>query len=268
MLVKPNLNSAHQAPGSTHNDMLTTTVQWLKQGGCGQITVGDRSGMDNTRRVMDKKGLWSMADELGFKLVAFDELNAGGWKHIDFEGSSWPSGFAVARPVWDADGIVSLCCLKTHRFGGDFTMSLKNSVGMVADRVPGEGVAYMTQLHNSTDQRRMIAEVNTAYKPDLIILDGVEAFTAGGPESGTVTHPGVILAGTDRIAIDAVGVAILRHFGTTSAVQNGLIFEQTQIKHAVSLRLGVSGPDKIDLITDDPESEDFAETLRKILLQG
>ena len=113
----------------------------------------------------------------------------------------------------------------------------------------------------------MIAELNTAYAPDLVILDALDAFIDGGPESGTLVHPGLILAGTDRVAIDAVGVAILRYFGTTPEVQRGPIFAQAQLERAVSLGLGVDHPNKIDLITDGPDSDDFAETLRSILLQ-
>jgi len=267
VLVKPNLNSSHAAPGSTHNDVLTTTIKWLEQNGTEHITVGDRSGMEMTRRVMDKKGLPAMGDELGFDLIAFDELEVEDWEHIEFEDSDWPSGIALARPVLEAEGIVSLCCLKTHRFGGHFTISLKNSVGMVASHVPGEGVEYMEQLHNSAAQRRMIAEINAAYKPDLVIVEAVDAFIYGGPESGTLAHPGLILAGADRVAIDAVGVAILRYFGTTNVVQRGPIFKQAQIERAVSLGLGIDHPNKIDLITDDAASDGFAETLRPILLQ-
>ena len=268
MLVKPNLNSSHEAPGSTHNEILFATIRWLMQNGIEQITVGDRSGMEDTRRVMEKKGLQAIADSLEFDLIAFNELDADGWEHFQFEGSHWPSGFAIARPVLEADGIVSLCCLKTHRYGGQFTLSLKNSVGMVAYQVPGEGVEFMTQLHSSPDQRRMIAEINTAYQPDLIVLDAVDAFTHGGPDTGTLAHPGLILAGTDRVAIDAVGVALLRSLGTTHVVQQGKIFEQEQIKRAVSLGLGVDQPQKIDLITDDQESESFAQSLSAILLEG
>jgi uncharacterized protein (DUF362 family) len=268
VLVKPNLNSSHDTPGSTHNEVLFAAVRWLMENGSDHITVGDRSGMDNTRRVMEKKGLPAIADSLHFDLIAFDELEVDRWEHVQFEGSHWPSGFAVARPVLEADSIVSLCCLKTHRYGGHFTMSLKNAVGMVAYQVAGEGVEYMTQLHNSPDQRQMIAEINTVYKPDLIILDAFTAFTHGGPETGTLAHLGLVLVGTDRVAIDAVGVALLRSLGTTAVVQQGKIFEQAQIKRAVALGLGVDQPQKIDLITDDPESERAASTIRTFLLEG
>jgi uncharacterized protein (DUF362 family) len=74
--------------------------------------------------------------------------------------------------------------------------------------------------------------------------------------------------GTDRVAIDAVGVAILRHFGTTSQVSAGSIFEQEQIARAVELGLGVQKPEDIELITDDPESKAYAEAITEVLLSG
>jgi uncharacterized protein (DUF362 family) len=67
------------------------------------------------------------------------------------------------------------------------------------------------------------------------------------------------------VAIDAIGVAILRHFGTTSAVSRGAIFQQEQIARAVELGLGVEGPDKIELVTDDPDSAAYAAQIWEIL---
>ncbi len=114
----------------------------------------------------------------------------------------------------------------------------------------------------------MIAEINAAYRPDLILLDGVEAFVKGGPAKGTQVAADVILAGTDRVAVDAVGVALLRHLGTTRQVSQGPIFEQQQIARAVELGLGVSGPAQIELLTGDAESEAYAIQIREILARG
>jgi uncharacterized protein (DUF362 family) len=144
-------------------------------------------------------------------------------------------------------------------------MSLKNSVGMVAKQVLGEGYNYMNELHASPDQRIMIAEINSAYQPALVVLDGVEAFVSGGPDRGKLVQPGVVLAGSDRVAIDATGVAILRSFGTTPEVANGAIFQLEQIARAVELGLGVSSPDKIELVTDDKDSKAFATEILDIL---
>lgn len=268
IFLKPNFNSADPAPGSTHNDVLATLIRSLNEKGAGRISVGDRSGMGDTREVMRRKAIFNMAEELDFETVVFDDLKAEDWQMMSVENGHWQRGFAIPKPVLAADGIIQTCCLKTHRYGGHFTMSLKNSVGLAAKYVPGDSYNYMNELHSSPYQRHMIAEINTAYTPDLVVMDGMEAFVDGGPASGKTVTPQVILAGTDRIAIDAVGVAILRYFGTTPAVSKGTIFEQEQIARAVELGLGVDSPDKIDLITDDGESKEFAKRIREILTQG
>lgn len=266
--IKPNFNSADAFPGSTHNDTLRALVQTLQLNGAARVVVGDRSGMGDTRAVMEQKGIFRMAKELDFETVVFDELGADDWVMMPVKGGHWAKGFAIARPALEADGIIQTCCLKTHRYGGDFTLSLKNSVGLAAKWIPGESYNYMTELHNSPDQRRMIAEINLAYQPDLILLDGIQAFVDGGPDKGTLVDSQVILAGYDRIAIDAVGVAILRLFGTTPAVSNGPIFQQDQIARAVELELGIKGPEEIQLITGDPESAAYAQSINQILLNS
>jgi uncharacterized protein (DUF362 family) len=88
----------------------------------------------------------------------------------------------------------------------------------------------------------------------------------GGPARGEHVSPEVVLAGTDRVAIDAVGVALLRYFGTTADVTHGPIFQQEQIARAVELGLGVDSPHKIELITEDADSAAYAEQIREILV--
>jgi uncharacterized protein (DUF362 family) len=206
-----------------------------------------------------------MADELGFETVVFDDLSEEDWVGIPSDGSHWSRGYAFARPILEADRIVQACCLKTHRYGGHFTLSLKNSVGMVAKRVPGEDYNYMNELHGSSHQRRMIAEINTAYQSDLVVLDGVEAFVTGGPANGKLVNSNVVLAGTDRVAIDALGVAILRYYGTTPEVAGGAVFDLEQIARAVELDLGARGPEEIEVVTGDPASAAYAEEILQLI---
>ena len=161
--------------------------------------------------------------------------------------------------------MVNTCCLKTHRFGGDFTLSLKNAVGLVAKFVPGDPHNYMGDLHSSPHQRLMIAEINQAYSPALVLLDGVEAFVDGGPESGRKVRPGVILAGSDRVAVDVVAVALLRSLGTTEAVARGPLWQQEQIRRAVELGLGAASADRIEIVTADAAGRAMADDLRRIM---
>jgi len=263
--LKPNFNSADPAPGSTHNDTLRTLIQTLQEMGARQITLAERSGPgDTTRQVMEKKDIFKLAEELGFNVICLDELDPDGWVHLHPGDSHWENGFHFPRVYLEAESIVQTCCLKTHAYGGHFTLSLKNSVGMV----PRTGYPYMDELHSSPYQRQMIAEINTAYSPNLVVLDGVEAFVDGGPAVGTRVPAGVVLAGNDRVAIDAVSVAILRLLGTTREVSQGPIFKQDQIARAAELGLGITSPGQIQLVTDDTESEDFARKVSDILREG
>jgi uncharacterized protein (DUF362 family) len=268
LFIKPNFNSSDATPGSTHQDTLVTIVKKLKAMGAGPLTIGDRSGMGNTREVMEAKQAFKMGSEFDAKVVVFDELHDDDWEHIKPSDSHWQQGFALPRVVRNASGIVQTCCLKTHRYGGHFTLSLKNSVGLAAKYVPGQSYNYMKELHSSPHQRHMIAEINSAYHPDLIVLDGIQAFANGGPDTGKLVDTKVILAGTDRIAVDAVGVALLRYFGTTPEVTRGAIFEQEQIARAVELKLGVSSPKQIELVTGDRESAEYAKRIRTVLDGG
>lgn len=267
VLLKPNFNSADPTPGSTHNDVLRSLVEWLWENGASSITVADRSGMGDTRRVMREKGVLDMAGELDFEPVVLDELGRRDWEFVRPDESHWRDGFFVARPCLEADVVVQTCCLKTHRFGGHFSLSLKNSVGLVAKTLPGDGYDFMNELHSSAHQRRMIAEINTAYTPSLIVLDGVEAFVNGGPDRGKQVATHLILAASDRVALDAVGATLLRMVGTTPEVSRGKVFDLEQIVRAVELGLGAATPEAIEILTGDPESQARAGQIREALLQ-
>jgi uncharacterized protein (DUF362 family) len=264
VLLKPNFNSADEAPGSTHSDVLRAMVYQLQEMGARGITVADRSGMGDTRSVLEQKGVMHMAAEYGFDTLIFDELEDEDWVISHSSDHYWSKGFAVPRQLLDSECVVQTCNLKTHRYGGHFTLSLKNSVGFAAKTI-GNGYDYMRELHNSPYQRSMIADINTAYTPDLIVMDGVEAFVNGGPAKGKKVQSNVVLAATDRVALDAVGVAILRMFGTTKEVSLGKVFEQEQIARAVDLGLGVDGPEKIQFLAADAESQAFANEIGQML---
>ncbi|MEK6718530.1 MAG: DUF362 domain-containing protein, partial [candidate division NC10 bacterium] len=212
--------------------------------------------------------VFAQAKRMGYQAVVLDEIPMEGWTEERLPGSHWSRGVLFPKLFQKADLLVQTCCLKTHRYGGHFTLSLKNSVGMVAKYSPRDSYNYMGELHGSTYQRQMIAEINQVYRPAMVVMDGLQAFTDGGPESGTLVSSQMMVFGTDRVAVDAVGVAILRMHGGNATISRGRIFEQEQIARAVQLGLGARGPEQIDLVTDDPESKHLAERVRQILTQG
>lgn len=262
VLLKPNFNTSDPTPGSTHNDVLRELLQMIKDMGAKKLFIGDRSGPEPTAQVLQKKGIHQLAREFAAQVLDLDEMGGKGYVLIDPPGSHWKKGFLVARAVAEAECVISTCCLKTHQYGGIFTMSLKNSVGIV----PRKNHPFMKELHSSPNQRKMIAEINYAYSPSLIVIDGLEAFVDGGPMTGTKKTANVFLAGTDRIAIDAVAVAILKDLGSTKEIMEKKVFEQEQIARAVELKLGIDSLAAIEIITGDQESELYARKIKQILI--
>lgn len=265
VLIKPNFNTADITPGSTHNDTLVALVEEVWGMGAKSISLGERS-YPPTREVMEKKGILPILDKLNVNVIDFDDLDKKDWVLFKPKKSHWPNGFRIARPILDAECLISTCCLKTHQFGGIFTLSLKLHVGVVP--TSRHGYDYMRELHSSPHQRRMIAEINEPFKPALVILDGIDAFVDEGPMTGKLAKGEVFLASTDRVAIDAVGVAILKFLGSNESIMKPKIFEQEQIARAVELGLGASSPSEIDLIPADEKSQIYRDQVLEILKKG
>src|SRR6185312_13733895 len=106
LFIKPNFNSADATPGSTSVDTLAAIVKKLKAMGAGPLTIGDRSGMGNTREVMEQKHAFTLGKELSAKVVVFDDLSANDWEPLKHSDSHWQQGFAVPRLLRQAGGIV------------------------------------------------------------------------------------------------------------------------------------------------------------------
>jgi uncharacterized protein (DUF362 family) len=265
VLIKPNFNTADPTPGSSHNDTLTTLAEVLWEMGAKSISMGER-GFRPTREVMEQKGILPLMEKLNVKVIDFDQLNGRDWILCQPKESHWADGFRVARPILESECLVCTCCLKTHRPLGVFTMALKLAVGVVP--TTRHGFNYMRELHGSPNGRKMIAEINQPFKPALVVLDGVDAFVDGGPGTGTLGKGRAFLASTDRVAIDAVGVAILKHLGSNEKIMKPKIFDQEQIARAVELGLGASSPEAIQLVAADDKTREYRNGIEGILRQG
>jgi uncharacterized protein (DUF362 family) len=265
VLIKPNFNTADDTPGSTHNDTLAALIEEVWQMGAKSVRLGERS-YPLTREVIAQKGVVPLLEKLQVDIVDFDDLAEKDWVKVDAEGSHWRDGFRVARPILESECLVTTCCLKTHQFGGVFTLSLKNHVGVVP--TTRHGYNYMSELHSSPHQRKLIAEINAPFKPDLVVLDGIEAFVDGGPAHGKRARGSVFLASGDRVAIDAVGVAILKSLGSNNDIMNTKIFDQEQIARAADLGLGAASAADIDLIAADDASREYRDRVSEILNKG
>jgi len=233
--------------------------------GAKTVSLGERS-YPPTRSVMEQKGLLPLLSKLDVQVIDFDALEAKDWVRVDAKGSHWKDGFRVARPILEAECLVSTCCLKTHQYGGVFTMALKLHVGVVP--TSRHGFDYMRELHSSPHQCKLIAEINAPFRTHLVVLDGIDALVDGGPMDGKRARGNVFLASADRVAIDAVGLAVLKHLGSNERIMQTKIFEQEQIARAVELGIGAGSPAGIDLAAANDASREYRDAVAAVLAQG
>ncbi len=226
------------------------------------MTIAESAGPPPTKQVMEAKGIPDLARDLRASVVNFEDLQESDWVPIGPTASHWSNGVFIPRLVADSPLTVTTCCLKTHGAGGIFSMSLKLAVGLTPKRIRRE-------MHGDKEHmRRRIAEINLAYKPAFIVMDGVEAFVDGGPSKGKLVAGNVFIGGTDRVAVDAVGLAVLKELGSNAAIMDRKIFEQEQIRRAVELGLGIAGSEQIELVTGDAASRAYAEKIKARLALG
>jgi uncharacterized protein (DUF362 family) len=265
VLIKPNFNTADRVPGSTDNDTLVALIEEIWNMGAKTIRLGERS-FPPTREVMEQKGVIPLLEKLDVELVDFDDLDKKDWVEIKPKDSHWENGFRIARPILEAECLICTCCLKTHQYGGVFTLSLKLHVGVVP--TGRHGFKYMSELHGSPHQRKMIAEINEPFKPALIVLDGIDAFVDAGPAVGKRAKGNLFLASTDRVALDAVGVAVLKSLGSNDQIMGPKIFDQEQIARAAEIGLGATSPSEIELLAADDQSREYRDRIQDILNKG
>jgi uncharacterized protein (DUF362 family) len=201
-----------------------------------------------------------LCDKYAADFLDLETLTPEAWITVDRPDLHWPGGFEIPKAVAEADAVVATCCLKTHGVGGVYSNALKLGVGLV----PKD----FEKLHSSPDMRKMIAEINLAYSPEFVLSDAVEVFVDGGPMEGERRRADLMLISRDRIALDAVGLAILKSLGSNHAIMDTPIFAQEQIARAVELGLGVTSPEQIEIVTDDEASVAAASRIRDILLKG
>jgi uncharacterized protein (DUF362 family) len=236
VLLKPNFNSADAPPASSDPEFLKVIVELLFEHGAGKVVVGESSWQGlSTRKAMEQTGTLAVLKGTGAEIAFFDEekyvkVNVGGeyLKHV-----------SLAERAMQADKIIYSCCMKTH-FRADFSLSLKLAFGFTKK---SERMAF----HISHLKEKLV-DLNLVVHPDLIIMDGRKCFITGGPFSGKVRNPNVILASGDCVAMDVESIKVIASF-EGSKLKNDP-WSYTQIRRATALGFGVKSEDKYLVVAD------------------
>lgn len=253
VLLKVNTNSGDPYPYSTNPELIEYLGGQLRDRGA-KVVVGDRSfwGDGDTAGNLRRNGIAAAAAKISARLVPFEDDGVR-WVKIDRALPNWRGDIHLPRVAVEADHIINLPCVKTH-FITNCTLSLKNVLGLVKAgdrRRPGN-----LDTHTQAAIYKQIAQINQAIRPRLNILDGYRALITGGPTPGsgarpTFATPRLIVASTDRIATDAVGIALLRAASPKSErVTQMKTWRNPMITAAVDAGLGIRSSS--DLVVAGP----------------
>ncbi|MGH7165599.1 MAG: DUF362 domain-containing protein [Nitrospiraceae bacterium] len=264
VLIKPNVVNDRPPPSTTSPAVVAAVVRAVRDAGAADVRVADSSGMIRfpTSENLIATGVRQAAESAGADVLALEDQP---WVRVEPAGAKALPRYYISKPVYEADVFISLPVVKTHRFA-HYSCSLKNLVGITHPR-------YRPSLSFlSGDWHERIAELNLACHPHLTIADGTTVMIAGGPTSGTPARADLLLLSGDRVALDAVAVALVRSFGAWPQLMERGVWEQRQIRRAVELKLGVSGPDQIELVArsvtgSDPDFDKLVDAIRRDLAQ-
>lgn len=206
VLLKPNFNTADPYPASSDPKFLKAVIELVNEQNPKKVILGDSCTFRlKTRKVIEQIDLCECEDiDPPPEIVSFSE---GKWIEKQIPEGKFLKSVSVPEILDQVDKLILLPCLKTHAWA-QFTGSLKLAVGFMkpVERLP---------LHMGHLQEK-IAELNKVIDPDLIVMDARKCFINGGPESGDLEEPDLILAATSRVAIDIEGVKIIQSFDGNS----------------------------------------------------
>jgi uncharacterized protein (DUF362 family) len=221
-------------------------AELVKASGAAEVVVADGSGIIRlpTSANLTSTGIRAAAEAAGARVLALeDEL----WVRLEPPDAKALKQFYFSRPVYEADMVINMPVIKTHRFA-EFSCSLKNFVGAVHPRYR-PSVTFWTG-----DWHERIAELNLAVHPALTIADGTITMIEGGPTSGTPMQTDLLICSGDRVAVDLVAIALLRSFGTWPKLQGKRIGDQRQVKRAAVLGLGVGSGRDVEVVSEAVDS--------------
>lgn len=213
ILVKVNLVHHENQLASTHVDAVRGLLDEIRLLTRVDVFVGDAS-YHGTKAAIRNFGYERIPEEYEHtKLVDLNDDETVPGYTVRADGSHNP--IRRSKLATDANLRISLTPMKVHRDVG-VSLSIKNwTVGtwVVPPRNSAHGSVWARWpwLHEEgvAAHHASIAALYAQLPCDIAIVDGVMAMEGDGPTAGSAVPMGVVLAGTDAVAVDAIGATLM-----------------------------------------------------------
>ncbi|MGM5488815.1 MAG: DUF362 domain-containing protein [Nanobdellota archaeon] len=184
---------------TTHPHVVEAVIRLVREAG-GIPVVGDSPISSTLSHVIERTGIKKVLDKTKTEYVEFDKP-----KEYNLNGRILKE-FHLTAQLDSFDVIINLPKLKTHAFT-TYTGAVKNLYGLV----PGKLKAYQhVKIQQACDFWDMLLDIYDFVKPRLTIMDAVTGMEGQGPNWGDPKHVGIIIAGTDSLAVDRIACNIIK----------------------------------------------------------
>jgi len=202
--ILANVQSSH--PGTfTSPVVLRSVLRLCRQAGAKEISLVSWQALKN----WESMGLARVAAEEGatLKLIERDEAN---FKPVPVPAGKALTEARILSVLFEHDAFINMPVTKDHA-GNKFTGTMKNLMGInsPANNRTFHKENWQTDRSAIEHLDQSIADLNMAVKPTLNLVDATEFITTNGPFGpGDIIKPKKVVAGVDRVAIDAYCAAL------------------------------------------------------------
>lgn len=193
-------NSQRDNPGTyTDPEIVRAVIRMCKNAGAKEVNC--LSWLP--KKVWDSSGLGKVVEEEGAALRIVDMKDESLFKPVPVPKGKALKEARIMKVFYENDVFINMPIAKDHA-GNRFTGTLKNLMGLNS---PKTNRTFHTGNFKNDDIGHLdqcIADLNTVIRPALCIVDATKFIITNGPFGpGQLHTPRKVVAGTDRVAIDA-----------------------------------------------------------------
>lgn len=208
VLIKVNLAVAAppQVGATCDPELALALARECREAGARGVAFADGSAVP-MEEVLALNPIRELAQAEGF---AFLDLDKSPHLLVPLKDGLAVDGYILAEPVLKAEVLIDLAKLKTHG-GAGVTLSMKNLMGCIlgggtyrAGRYEWADYSDRLKIHTTGFQEALV-DLNRLIHPHLFVIDGIMAQEGNSPFQGELVEMGILIAGLDRVAVDATG---------------------------------------------------------------
>jgi uncharacterized protein (DUF362 family) len=197
--IKPNMawDRTPEQAANTNPDLVAALVTMCLGAGAKSVKVGDRT-CNEAKLAYPKSGIEAAAKAAGAEVVYLDDKRT---RKMDIGGDVLKT-WDVFPEIVESDLVINVPVLKNHSIA-HATICMKNYMGVVNGS--NRGVWHQ-------NLSTCLCDITRFMKPTLCVVDATRILTKNGPTGGNledVKRLDTVAAGTDIVALDALGVELM-----------------------------------------------------------